>query len=67
MATETFNEIASKIANSEGKKVQTSMGNVREILSIISDLIYEDANVSTILYENGLRRSKEGLKGKSEE
>lgn len=66
MAT-TFNQIASEIALSEAKKSQTSIGNIREILSIISDMVYQNPEVHTVLYENGLRRAKEGLDGRSEE
>lgn len=34
----TLNQLASKIANLEGKKVQVSIGNLREILKIIVEL-----------------------------
>ena len=54
-----FNELVAKVANTEGKKLQEHIGNVRETLSIISDLIFADIDVFTTLYKNGKRRAAE--------
>lgn len=54
----TIQDLASKVALTEGKKLQTEIGNVREVLAILSDLIYEDKEVYEILYKNGERRAK---------
>ena len=53
----TLAALASKVASLEGRKVQVSVGNVREILSILSDLAFSDPEVLRILLENGKRRS----------
>jgi len=54
----TIKDLASKVALTEGKKLQDQIGNVREILAIVSDLIYEDEEVYKVLYKNGQRRAK---------
>lgn len=63
----TIKELVSHIAKQEGKKHQASVGDVREIVSLISDMFYADLNekeprdcISTIaaLYKNGKRRAK---------
>ncbi len=46
-----------KIAKHEGKKHQASIGDVREILSILSDLMADCPNVAVILYRNGIHRA----------
>lgn len=38
----TFNEFASAIAKQEGKKSETSIGNVREILKVTIDILKTD-------------------------
>jgi len=57
----TFNEIVTEVANKEGKTLQEHVGNVRETMSIISDMMHEDTNVFIVLYKNGERRYMEGL------
>ena len=52
----TFNELVADVANLEGKKLQEHVGNIRESLSILSDLIYANPNVLLVLLENGKRR-----------
>ena len=55
----TIAELTSAIAKTEGKKVQCSIGNVREIISILSDMIYADSisgEINRMLYKNGQRR-----------
>ena len=64
----SFASIAKDIAKKEGKMIQVSYGNIREILSIVCDMIYKDENtaigsperqgVLAALYRNGKRRSK---------
>lgn len=51
-------EIVSKVAQSEKLRVQVAVGNIREIVGILSDMIYLSSNVGFVLYENGRRRSK---------
>lgn len=50
--------LASKVAKLEGKKSQVKMGDVREILSILSELIYLDEydQICNLLIINGKRR-----------
>lgn len=49
----TFRELCSKIAKSEGKLKQVSIGNIREIMSLVSKLIYSDPKSLLILLKNG--------------
>jgi len=51
-------EIATEIAKAEGKKTQARIGEVREILGLLSDMIYLDVVVVEILINNGKRRAK---------
>lgn len=63
----SMRKLASKIAKTEGKKSQVKIGDVREIVGIISDLIYKDCrgHVFQELYKNGHRRAMaERKKGK---
>jgi hypothetical protein len=51
--------LASEIAKREGKKSQVKMGDVREILGILSDLAFADpVGVVGLLIKNGMRRAK---------
>jgi len=52
----SIRELASKVAKLEGKKSETSIGNIREILKIVSDLIAQDASALHVLLKNGYRR-----------
>lgn len=54
----TIKTLASKVALLEGKKVQTPVGNIREILSILCDLIYSDPEVLVVLLLNGRSRKR---------
>lgn len=56
----SFDEIVAQVANTEGKKLQEHVGNVRETMSILSDMMYEDVNVFITLFKNGERRFEEG-------
>jgi hypothetical protein len=53
-------EIATKVAKLEGKKTQARIGEIREILSILSDIMWEDEYhvVFDTIYKNGKRRAK---------
>lgn len=56
----TIKSLASLIAKIEGKKSQARVGDVREILGILSDLVYQDEidYFWELFYENGKKRSK---------
>ncbi len=62
----TLGQLAARITKLEGKKSQARIGDVREILGILSELCYmgEESmdggvgNLQTMLYENGKRRLK---------
>lgn len=63
----TINQLATKIAKLEGKKSQARIGDLREIIGILSDLVFQDYcdylnGENSILVEmlivNGQKRSK---------
>lgn len=54
-----MNQICVHIARLEGKKVETPIGNIREIMGIVSDLVYDYPEVVEVLYTNGARRKSE--------
>ena len=64
----TIKELVSHIADQEGKIKEVSVGNIREIIGIISDLFYQyesngDRSLDLLLYSNGKRRAnKKGKK-----
>ena len=73
----TINKLASEICKREGKKSQARIGDVREILAILSDIFYEnyvDQGVSvqdvieatsfidSPLVANGFKRAKKKTK-----
>lgn len=50
-------QLASELAKREGKKSQARIGDIREILGILSDLFIDDPlGVFSILLSNGSRR-----------
>ena len=51
----SFKDLSVLIAH----KSQVAMGDVREILSILSDVIVEDQSIIEMLLENGYRRLEE--------
>jgi hypothetical protein len=59
-------ELVKHISEKEGKTSEVSVGNIREILGIVSDHIYNDFNGSNAtiltLWENGKRRAKKKKK-----
>lgn len=64
--TMTIKTLASKIAKLEGKKSEARIGDIREILGILSDVFYEDFNSRTYLalFKNGEKRAKKKPKKK---
>ena len=54
----TIKEIVSYVAKKEGKKVQTSVGNVREIVRILCELVYADEDALKTMIKNGKRLAK---------
>lgn len=61
-------QIVSELAKGEGKLVQVSVGNIREVVALVSDMIYKDESnrmnsksyrgIVGALYRNGERRHK---------
>lgn len=45
----TIKQLASEIAKREGKKHQTSIGDVREIIKLLKKLIKEDPSILLLL------------------
>lgn len=64
----TLSKLASEIAKREGKKSQARIGDIREILGVLSDIMLEDPNtlyvvtteegVVDALFKTGQRRAK---------
>lgn len=55
-------ELVSKLAKAEGKKHQMKVGDVREIVGLISDEMVKDSDTLLNLVENGHRRAKRNKK-----
>lgn len=56
-------DLVSKVAKLEGKKHQASIGDVREIIGIISDLVWSNPqDVVVLLAKNGSNRAKKKKK-----
>ena len=53
----TYANLVSKVAMLEGKKSQVTVGDIREIMSILSDMLYSDPDVLLVLLANGKKRS----------
>ena len=51
-----MNELAKFICSLEGKKSQVSIGDVKELLGIIGDLMYANPEVHNLIMKNGRRR-----------
>jgi len=58
MAASQIQQLHSKLAKLEGKTKQSSIGNVRELIALLSDFCYENAEAFPLLYENGKKRAK---------
>lgn len=57
----SIKKMASMLAKLEGKKSQARIGDIRELLALLSDLIYEDRAEQDLyfcLWDNGFERSK---------
>lgn len=54
----TLKELYSKIARREAKKSQVKIGDIREIIAILSDLMMEHPDIHALLRKNGERRAK---------
>lgn len=54
----TIQQLASAIAKKEGHKSQARIGDIREILAILSDMTYDSADVIQTLVKNGITRRK---------
>lgn len=59
----TIRKLASLIAEKEGKKSQARIGDVREVLGILSDILFDDwdnckNDVLYALLQNGTKRAK---------
>lgn len=51
-------ELASIIAKKEGHKSQARIGDIREILSIVADLMYSNAEAASCMVQLGIARAK---------
>lgn len=60
----TIKELASEIAKREGKKTQARIGEIREILGILSDMVFADEWTADVLYNNGKKRMARKKKDK---
>lgn len=61
----TLKELTVYLSEKEGKSKEVSVGNIREILGIISDLMFSEVTTGELkgstfenLYKNGKRRAK---------
>lgn len=52
------NTVVRQVVGREGKKKSVNIAQVREIVSIMSDMLYRDSEVISILIQNGKRRAK---------
>lgn len=55
-------ELASAIAKKEGHKSQARIGDIREIVAIISDMAYQDRSVIDCITKLGIDRAKKKKK-----
>jgi len=53
-----YNRIVREISAKEGKKKSVSVGNVREIVGIISDMMIDNPEAAPELFAIGYRRAK---------
>ena len=54
----SIKSVASYVAKKEGKKSQAKIGDVREMLTILSKLFLTNTEVITLLVKNGKRIEK---------
>lgn len=57
--------LASAIAKIEGHKSQARIGDIRELLGILSDMAYSDRDVVDTLIASGIARAKRKKKSVS--
>lgn len=57
-------QLASFVAKQEAKLKQVSIGNIREILKILSKLSVSNTEVITLLVKNGKKAKSKSLKAK---
>lgn len=58
----TIRKLATLLAKLEGKKSQARIGDLREVLSILSDMVYESSEAMDALFNNGEKRFKKAKK-----
>lgn len=51
-------ELASLVAKKEGHKSQARIGDIREIISILSDLMYSNPDAASCVVQLGIARAK---------
>lgn len=54
----TVKELVSKLAKLEGKRHQASVGDIRELVGLISDELFKDPSLAELLIKNGKKRPK---------
>jgi hypothetical protein len=56
----TFRELCIKLSKLEGKKRQIDIAQIREVMSLLSDLVHQDMDIEiwTALHRNGRLRAK---------
>ena len=58
----TLRKLASEIARREGRRSQARIGDIRESLAVLCDIIFEaeeeSADLLQMLYDNGKKRAK---------
>lgn len=55
---ESLKDVFSEVAEREGKKTQARIGEVREIVGIVADIMHEYPQVYQMLVIAGYKRSK---------
>lgn len=61
----TIKKLALEITKREGLKEQVNIAQINEILSVISDLFYEDSDTMVdLLYGQGFKRARKKKKCK---
>lgn len=53
-----LNDLAKKVTLLEGKKKSLSIAQVKEVISILSKLMYQDFDVITAMYKLSKKKSK---------
>ena len=51
-------ELQKELAKRQGGKSKEHMGDIRELVSLLSDIMFEDSTVGALLINNGARRAK---------